>query len=121
LSFLAYVEQILLPTLAPGDIVIMENLGSHKRQAIPSGFSVTCVVIVLSGFPDKELFFLPTLVSRAEDMKSILHADTIRGGLGPSDRESRLPVPLAFVVISCLSALSWTVAILLALAIGSVF
>jgi transposase len=34
LSVLAYVEQILLPTLAPGDIVIMDNLGSHKRQAI---------------------------------------------------------------------------------------
>ena len=34
LSFLAYVEQILLPTLTPGDIVIMDNLGSHKRQAI---------------------------------------------------------------------------------------
>jgi len=33
-SFLAYVEQILLPTLSPGDIVIMDNLGSHKRQAI---------------------------------------------------------------------------------------
>jgi transposase len=34
LSFLAYVEQVLLPTLVPGDIVIMDNLGSHKRQAI---------------------------------------------------------------------------------------
>jgi DDE superfamily endonuclease len=34
LSFLAYVEQILLPTLSPGDIVVMDNLGSHKRQAI---------------------------------------------------------------------------------------
>jgi transposase len=33
-SFLAYVEQILVPTLKPGDIVIMDNLGSHKRQAI---------------------------------------------------------------------------------------
>src|SRR4030095_1834973 len=33
-SFRAYVEQVLLPTLAPGDIVIMDNLGSHKRQAI---------------------------------------------------------------------------------------
>ncbi|MGH8865269.1 MAG: IS630 family transposase [Burkholderiales bacterium] len=32
--FLAYVEQILLPTLAPGDIVIMDNLGSHKGQAV---------------------------------------------------------------------------------------
>src|SRR4029077_3274026 len=34
LSFLAYVEQVLLPTLALGDIVIMDNLGSHKRQAV---------------------------------------------------------------------------------------
>jgi transposase len=33
-SFLAYVEQVLVPTLKPGDVVIMDNLGSHKRQAI---------------------------------------------------------------------------------------
>jgi len=33
-SFLAYVEQILAPTLAPGDIVIMDNLGSHKGQPV---------------------------------------------------------------------------------------
>jgi transposase len=36
--FLAYVEQILVPTLSPGDIVILDNLGSHKvagvREAI---------------------------------------------------------------------------------------
>lgn len=33
-SFLAYVEQFLVPTLRPGDIVIMDNLGSHKGQAV---------------------------------------------------------------------------------------
>jgi transposase len=33
-SFLAYVEQILLPTLAPRDIVVMDNLGSHKGRAV---------------------------------------------------------------------------------------
>jgi transposase len=33
-SFLAYVEQVLIPVLRPGDVVIMDNLGSHKRQAI---------------------------------------------------------------------------------------
>ena len=33
-SFLAYVEQILVPSLKPGDIVIMDNLGSHKGQAV---------------------------------------------------------------------------------------
>jgi transposase len=33
-SFRAYVEQVLLPLLAPGDIVVMDNLGSHKGRAI---------------------------------------------------------------------------------------
>ena len=32
--FLAYVEQFLVPTLKPGDIVIMDNLGSHKGTAV---------------------------------------------------------------------------------------
>jgi hypothetical protein len=30
--FTAYVEQVLVPTLRPGDIVILGNLGSHKGQ-----------------------------------------------------------------------------------------
>ncbi len=33
-SFLAYVEQILMPTLHAGDIVVIDNLGSHKGDAI---------------------------------------------------------------------------------------
>ena len=33
-SFLQYVEEILVPTLKPGDIVIIDNLGSHKGNAI---------------------------------------------------------------------------------------
>ena len=33
-SFLAYVEQFLLPTLKPSDIVIIDNLGSHKARAV---------------------------------------------------------------------------------------
>jgi transposase len=33
-SFLAYVEQVLVPKLKPGDIVIIDNLGSHKGKAV---------------------------------------------------------------------------------------
>jgi transposase len=33
-TFLAYVEQLLLPTLKPGDIVVIDNLGSHKAMAV---------------------------------------------------------------------------------------
>ena len=31
--FLLYVETVLAPTLAPGEVVIMDNLGSHKNKA----------------------------------------------------------------------------------------
>jgi transposase len=33
-SFATYVEKVLLPTLRPGDIVIMDNLGSHRGKII---------------------------------------------------------------------------------------
>jgi transposase len=48
-SFLAYVEQLLVPTLSPGDIVIMDNLGSHKGQAVRRAIRAA----------GAKLFFLP--------------------------------------------------------------
>ena len=48
-SFLAYVEQMLAPTLKPGDIVIMDNLGSHKGQAVRRAIRAA----------GAKLFFLP--------------------------------------------------------------
>jgi transposase len=33
-SFTAYVEQFLVPTLSPGDVVIMDNLCRHKGVAV---------------------------------------------------------------------------------------
>ncbi len=33
-AFLSYVEQFLVPTLSPGDIVVFDNLGSHKSRAV---------------------------------------------------------------------------------------
>ena len=32
--FRIYVERVLVPTLKPGDIVVMDNLGSHKSKAV---------------------------------------------------------------------------------------
>src|ERR1700691_4762794 len=48
-SFLAYVEQILVPTLTCGDIVIMDNLGSHKGAAVRRAIRTA----------GAKLFFLP--------------------------------------------------------------
>jgi transposase len=33
-SFRTYVESVLVPTLRPGDVVVMDNLGSHKGKAV---------------------------------------------------------------------------------------
>lgn len=48
-SFLAYVEQCLVPTLSPGDVVIMDNLGSHKGAAVRRAIRTA----------GAKLFFLP--------------------------------------------------------------
>jgi DDE superfamily endonuclease len=47
-AFLLYIEKVLVPTLRQGDIVIMDNLGSHKANAVrraiaqPAPGSSTC-------------------------------------------------------------------------------
>ncbi len=48
-SFRIYVEKVLLPTLRPGDIVIMDNLGSHRGKIVRQ-------IIRAAG---AKLFFLP--------------------------------------------------------------
>jgi transposase len=47
--FRLYVEQCLVPTLRPGDIVIMDNLGSHKGKAVRRAIRAASA----------RLFFLP--------------------------------------------------------------
>lgn len=36
--FRLYVEPVLVPTLRPDDIVVMDNLGSHKSKAVRPKF-----------------------------------------------------------------------------------
>jgi transposase len=48
-SFRAYVEQLLVPTLKPGDIVVMDNLGSPKSHAVRAAIRAV----------GAKLFFLP--------------------------------------------------------------
>ena len=54
-SFRAYVEQVLTPILAQGDIVVMDNLGSHKsravRQAIRAGDTDRVRALLKQGVP----------------------------------------------------------------------
>ena len=48
-AFDAYVQQFLVPDLRPGDIVIMDNLGSHKSPLVEAALKVA----------GAELMFLP--------------------------------------------------------------
>jgi transposase len=48
-KFRLYVERVLVPTLGPGDIVVMDNLGSHKGWAVRHAIRST----------GAKLFFLP--------------------------------------------------------------
>jgi transposase len=48
-SFATYVEQVLCPTLRPGDLVVMDNLGSHKSRRVRRLIRAT----------GAKLFFLP--------------------------------------------------------------
>jgi putative transposase len=48
-AFLTYVQQVLVPTLKPGDIVVMDNLSSHKGKAIRNAIKAV----------GAKLFFLP--------------------------------------------------------------
>jgi transposase len=44
-SFLAWVEQSLCPTLEPGNIVILDNLGSHKVEEVQTAIAATGATI----------------------------------------------------------------------------
>jgi len=48
-SFVVYVKTVLAPTLQPGDLVIMDNLGSHKGKAVRRAIRAA----------GAKLFFLP--------------------------------------------------------------
>jgi transposase len=48
-KFRLYVDRVLVPTLAPGDIVVMDNLGSHKGSDVRRAIRST----------GAKLFFLP--------------------------------------------------------------
>ena len=48
-SFKAYVTEVLVPALEPGDVVVLDNLGSHKSKAVRNAIRAV----------GAHLFFLP--------------------------------------------------------------
>ena len=74
--FLAYVEQILLPTLKEGDMVVMDNLSSHQIAGVQKAIeSVGAKLVYLPPYspdfnPIEQVFSkLKTLVRKAKVRK----------------------------------------------------
>lgn len=45
-AFLAYVEQLLVPTLSAGDVVVLDNLPAHKPAAIREAIEAAGAVVL---------------------------------------------------------------------------
>lgn len=45
-AFVAYVEQFLVPTLSPGDVVIMDNLSVHKVKGVREAVEVAGATVM---------------------------------------------------------------------------
>jgi DDE superfamily endonuclease len=72
-SFCLYVEKVLLPTLRPGDIVIMDNLGSHRGK----------IVRQLMRSARAKLFFLPKYSPDLNPIRSSPSSNTSSERLPP--------------------------------------
>lgn len=45
-AFRAYIEQVLVPTLHPGDIVVMDNLPAHKHAAVRAAIEACAATLL---------------------------------------------------------------------------
>ena len=74
-TFLAFVEQALVPTLKPGAVVIMDNLGSHKLAGVRAAIEATGASLLF--LPAYSPDLNPIEMAFAK-LKSLLRARAIR-------------------------------------------
>jgi len=70
-SFLAYVEQVLVPSLRPGDVVVLDNLAVHKQPEVRA--AITRVGAHLRFLPPYSPDFNPIELAFAK-LKAFLRA-----------------------------------------------
>ena len=92
-AFLAYVEQVLVPTLVPGDQVIMDNLPAHKVSGVKQAIEAAGATRLL--LPPYSPDFNPIEQAFAK-LKALLRkaaARTVDGLWVPSPRSSNSSTP----------------------------
>ena len=83
-SFLAYVEQQLIRTLKPGDIVVMDNLGSHKSKAVRDAIKTA---------RRRQALVLAALQPRPQSHRTGIRQDQALDAQGPETRHGRRMAP----------------------------
>jgi transposase len=84
--FQCYVEQVLAPTLRAGDIVVMDNLSSHKKPAVRQAIEAfgATLKFLLAYSPDlnpiEQVFAKLKALLRAMAVRSV---DALWKALGP--------------------------------------
>ncbi|VTT96637.1 Transposase-like protein OS=Gluconacetobacter xylinus E25 GN=H845_1011 PE=4 SV=1: DDE_3 [Gemmataceae bacterium] len=83
--FVAYVEQVLVPVLRPGDVVVLDNLSSHKRVAAVRAIERTgCSVVYLPPYspdlnPIERAFAKIKARLRAAELRTIAEVESFFG------------------------------------------
>ncbi len=73
--FLAYVSQVLVPTLAPGDVVVMDNLPAHKAAGVRDAIKAAGASLLY--LPPYSLDFNP-IENAFSKLKALLRAKAER-------------------------------------------
>ena len=84
-SFRLYIDKVLIPTLRHGDIVVMDNLGSHKSSAVRQALRAA----------GAKLFFLPKYSPDLNPIEMLF--SKLKHGLRKAARRTELAVYNAIV------------------------
>ena len=95
--FRAYVEQFLVPTLKPGDAVILDNLGSHKGKGVRKAIrAVGARLVFLPKYspdlnPIEQVFAKFKTLLRKAEARSYEAISDASGKSSPSTRPPNAP------------------------------
>jgi len=87
--FLVYIEQILAPTLSPGDVVVLDNLGSHKGKAARAAVRARGAHLIFLPPYSPDLNPIEQVFAKlkaALKAKAIRTVDALRSALGEINR-----------------------------------
>ena len=96
LAFQAYVDQVLVPELKPGDVVVMDNLGSHKGASVRSSIEAAGArLLYLPTVPTSIRSRMPSPSSRPHSARLLRAPSTASGpsSVTPFQRSRPTSVP----------------------------